>query len=149
MYELYPYFTNDGTVGLFSPIDDDIYHSTHGALTESWQKFILPANFKEYIETHDSIKVLDICYGIGYNTKTALNVFVENRLNDIKFQKKTDGKAHKVAAIDTDNIGAEFNETKVEILSKKKSNLKEKLHSKHWSNAPIYTDNISGEKLNL
>ena len=45
MYELYPYFTNDGSVGLFSPEADDIYHSTYGALSEAYEKFILPANF--------------------------------------------------------------------------------------------------------
>ena len=43
MYELYPYFTNDGSVGLFSPEADDIYHSTYGALTEAYEKFIFPA----------------------------------------------------------------------------------------------------------
>ena len=35
MYVLYPYFTNDGSVGLFSPEANDIYHSTYGALTEA------------------------------------------------------------------------------------------------------------------
>ena len=88
MYELYPYFTNDGTVGLFSRQDDDIYHSTYGALTESWEKFIIPSHFERYIATHSSVKVLDICYGIGYNTKTALNVIVNNLLNDENFKNK-------------------------------------------------------------
>ena len=45
MYKFYPYFTNDGSVGLYSEEDDDIYHSTYGALTEAYEKFILPANF--------------------------------------------------------------------------------------------------------
>ena len=82
MFELYPYFTNDGTVGLFSYEEDDIYHSTYGALTESWQKFTLPSRLEEYLETHDDVKILDICYGVGYNTKTALNVFVNQFLKN-------------------------------------------------------------------
>lgn len=98
MYELYPYFTNDGTVGLFSKGDDDIYHSTYGALSESWQKFILPSHLPEYIKTHDSIKILDICYGIGYNTKAALNVFIENYLKNIRIKKLNN------ETIYTDNI---------------------------------------------
>ena len=49
MYELCPYFTNDGSVGLFSKEDDDIYHSTYGALSESWEKFIIPGRLKEYL----------------------------------------------------------------------------------------------------
>lgn len=50
MYELYPYFTNDGSVGLFSPEADDIYHSTYGALTEAYEKFIIPLDLKNFLE---------------------------------------------------------------------------------------------------
>lgn len=99
MYELYPYFTNDGSVGLFSPLDDDIYHSTYGALTEAYEKFILPANFDKYFSKHNEIKILDICFGIGYNTKSFLNYFLENILTEKKSLKK-----HCIAPIDTDNI---------------------------------------------
>ena len=77
MYKLYPYFTNDGSVGLFSPDADDIYHSTYGALTEAYEKFILPADFEKYFSNHNKIKILDICFGIGYNTKSFLNYFYE------------------------------------------------------------------------
>ena len=74
MYKLYPYFTNDGSVGLFSPEADDIYHSTYGALTEAYEKFVLPANVKYFLKNNSQIKILDICYGIGYNTKSFLNM---------------------------------------------------------------------------
>ena len=40
MYEFHPYFTNDGSVGLFNTDFDDIYHSATGALTEAYEKFI-------------------------------------------------------------------------------------------------------------
>lgn len=104
MYELYPYHTNDGSVGLFSPQDDDIYHSTYGALTESWQKFIVPSRFEQYLATHEEVKILDICYGIGYNTKTSLNVFIKNALNFLKNKKNNLNSNQNNAAIDTDNI---------------------------------------------
>lgn len=81
MYELYPYFTNDGSVGLFSPEADDIYHSTYGALSEAYEKFILPANFDDYFKNNNEIKILDICFGIGYNTKSFLNYFFEKISN--------------------------------------------------------------------
>lgn len=77
MYELYPYFTNDGSVGLYSPEADDIYHSTYGALTEAYEKFIFPANLHEFLKKNSEIKVLDICFGIGYNTKSFLNYILE------------------------------------------------------------------------
>lgn len=103
MYELYPYHTNDGSVGLFSPQDDDIYHSTYGALTESWQKFIVPSRFEQYLSAHEEVKILDICYGIGYNTKTSLNVFIKNALNFLKNKKINLDLNNNIATIDTDN----------------------------------------------
>lgn len=79
---IYPYFTNDGSVGLYNNQVDDIYHSTYGALSEAYEKFILPVNFKKYFSTNNQIKIFDICYGIGYNTKSFLNFYLENCYND-------------------------------------------------------------------
>lgn len=125
MYDLYPYFTNDGSVGLFSQQDDDIYHSTYGALTESWQKFILPSHLQEFLAQNNSVKILDICYGIGYNTKTALNVFVKKVLKDknynkknIKFKKIVKATSPSIAAIDTDNILSQKTEQKLSNYEK-------------------------------
>lgn len=108
MYELYPYITNDGSVGLFSPDADDIYHSTYGAFTEANEKFILPADMKKFLKNNYEIKILDICFGIGYNTKSFLNfVYNETIGNDnIKCNEKlyTDNKKYRIFihAIDTD-----------------------------------------------
>ena len=114
MYLLYPYFTNDGSVGLFSPEADDIYHSTYGALTEAYEKFILPANFLDYFKEKSEIKILDICYGIGYNTKSFLDYFLKNiytdkiDANNNKYIDKsyTNNKKYKifVHAVDYDKI---------------------------------------------
>jgi len=149
MYELYPYFTNDGTVGLFSREDDDIYHSTYGALSESWQKFILPSHLEEYIETHSDVKILDICYGIGYNSKTALNVFVKNVLRRKKVKKKnfftrifSKNSTQSIptdAAIYTDNIL----EGNGEILKEKRYKNDINLTQDTNSIVAIHADNIS------
>ena len=82
MRDYEPYFTEDGSVGLYSYADKDVYHSKFGALTEAWEKFILPANID--INNIHELKVLDICYGIGYNTK-ALMSFV---INNLKIKKE-------------------------------------------------------------
>ena len=52
MYEFHPYFTNDGSVGLYSPEFDDIYHSSTGALTEAYEKFIMPVNMDELLKNN-------------------------------------------------------------------------------------------------
>lgn len=82
MYKLFPYFTNDGSVGLFSPDADDIYHSTYGALTEVYEKFILPSNLKNFLKKNNEIKILDICFGIGYNSKSLINYVLDFLYNE-------------------------------------------------------------------
>ena len=104
MYELYPYFTNDGSVGLFSPSADDIYHSTYGALTEAYEKFILPSNINNFLKKNSEIKILDICFGIGYNSKSLINYFLDFLYNEtihtnkIKYNDKVDtnNKKYKI-----------------------------------------------------
>lgn len=125
MYELYPYFTNDGSVGLFSPQADDIYHSTYGALTEAYEKFVLPSNPDKYLDNKKEIKILDICFGIGYNTKSFLNYYFEKF---VKKSKKENSKNKYNVAIDTDN---NFN------------NLTTKETRNSIYNEKIYTDKFS------
>lgn len=104
MYKLYPYFTNDGSVGLFSPTDNDIYHSTYGALTEAYEKFVLPADIETYLSNKSEIKVLDICYGIGYNSKSFIN-YIFNLKN---FSKNASHGDTYIDTIDKDNIFKDY-----------------------------------------
>lgn len=64
--------TQDGSTGLYNYQVDDIYHSVYGARTEAWEKFIKPLFFEKNFSNKKQLKVLDICYGIGYNTKALL-----------------------------------------------------------------------------
>lgn len=77
MDNVVPFFTKDGSVGLYSKSDEDIYHSVYGALAEAYDKFILPVDFDNLLKNNNSINVLDICYGIGYNSKSFLNLFLK------------------------------------------------------------------------
>ena len=74
MNDFLPYITNDNSVGLYDKDVDDIYHSASGALSEAFEKFILPIDFNG-LKRNKNINVLDICYGIGYNTKAFLSNF--------------------------------------------------------------------------
>jgi len=63
--------TKDGSIGLYNKELNEIYHSVFGAKTESIEKFINPClKLKD-----EKLKILDICYGIGYNTKCAIENF--------------------------------------------------------------------------
>ena len=80
--ELLLYYTKDGSVGLYNSTISDVYHSAYGAYSEACNKFINPAQISSYLNTNKKINVLDICYGIGYNTKSLLNYFFDDFLKN-------------------------------------------------------------------
>ena len=129
MYEFHPYFTNDGSVGLYSTDFNDIYHSATGALTEAYEKFIYPVDFNNLLQK-DKIKVLDICYGIGYNSKSFLNYIFENYCRK-NFSKKYSLTKHYIDKIHTNNI-----------LQALFDNF---TYKNNICNEQIYTDNIFGK----
>ena len=70
---------DDGSCGLFNHEIGDIYFSNIGAYTEAMQKFVLPSYVNEF--NHDEIKVLDVCYGLGYNSKSLVDFCIKNNFN--------------------------------------------------------------------
>lgn len=72
------YYTQDGSIGLYSYTDSDVYHSKFGALTEAWEKFVIPSGLDKVINTKERINVLDICYGVGYNTKALMSYVINS-----------------------------------------------------------------------
>jgi len=75
--ELVP--TDDGSVTLYSKEFNESYHSPKdGALNESLQKHVLPAFDLHREKPH--LTILDICYGLGYNTLATLYHVKKKRL---------------------------------------------------------------------
>jgi len=71
--------TNDGSCTLYSAEFDECYHSSSdGALNESLQKHVLPA-FK-FAAQKEKLTILDICYGLGFNTLATLWYHKQNNL---------------------------------------------------------------------
>lgn len=63
--------TEDGSFTLFSTQYNQCYHSTKdGALVESLHKHVIPA-FKQQ-KNQKNLTILDICFGLGFNTLTTL-----------------------------------------------------------------------------
>ena len=117
------YYTQDGSIGLYSYSDNDVYHSKFGAVTEAWDKFIISSNISKIINTSDNINVLDICYGIGYNTKALMSFVInhnEKFLTKENFFKKIFKKFFQKKYNSHDNnvsIDANKPRLKKEILS--------------------------------
>ncbi|MBQ8636245.1 hypothetical protein IJX73_00130 [bacterium] len=72
------FYTQDGSIGLYDEALDEIFHSKYGAKKEAFEKFVEPS----LILNNKPLKILDICYGIGYNTKCALENFKNIELID-------------------------------------------------------------------
>lgn len=82
MYKFFPYITNDSSVGLYNDEVGDIYHSAYGALTEAYEKFINPIELEKITCNKKEVNILDICYGIGYNTKGLITKIINNKYNN-------------------------------------------------------------------
>lgn len=90
------YYTQDGSIGLYSYEDEDVYHSKFGALSEAWEKFVLPSNISHKLQTKEELAVLDVCYGIGYNTKALISNIINETENVLKINKKNKSFSSKI-----------------------------------------------------
>ncbi len=63
--------TKDGSFTLRSHIFQENFHSLEGALKETEIKFINPSDLKRFNDK--SLNVLDICFGLGYNSASLFN----------------------------------------------------------------------------
>lgn len=63
--------TADGSFTFFSSTFGETFHSHSGGKQEAEAKFVLPTQLADRAQAKD-LKILDICYGLGYNTAAAL-----------------------------------------------------------------------------
>ena len=70
-YRFIPQLTADGSWTFFSPEFGETFHSHFGAQQEAEFKFVYPVQLLSRVEK-SVVCLLDICYGLGYNTASAL-----------------------------------------------------------------------------
>ena len=75
MSELIEVLTKDGTYSLRSSLFQENFHSWSGALEEAKIKFINPSNLRRF--NNKSLNVLDICFGLGYNSAELFNELIK------------------------------------------------------------------------
>ncbi len=66
-----PQLTADGSFTFFSSEFGEAFHSHHGARQEAQLKFVEPTHLRQKAQ-QPSLRLLDVCYGLGYNTAAAL-----------------------------------------------------------------------------
>ena len=63
--------TKDSSITFHNKEFDETYHSVSGAKEEALKKFILPS--LENYEIKGKIRILDVCFGLGYNSAAAID----------------------------------------------------------------------------
>tara|TARA_A100001035_G_C27761820_1_gene491607 strand:- start:173 stop:1063 length:891 start_codon:yes stop_codon:yes gene_type:complete len=130
--ELKEVLTKDGTISLRSLLFEENFHSLEGALKETEIKFINPSDLKRFQDK--SLNVLDICFGLGYNSASLFNNLIrqnsflnwyaleidkkplEYSLGNKLFQKLWDPKVLKILKSLSQNCAYKDNFFKCNIL---------------------------------
>ena len=77
MSELIEVLTKDGSYSLRSVFFKENFHSSLGALEETKIKFTAPSDLKRF--RGKSINVLDICFGLGYNSASLIDELIKQK----------------------------------------------------------------------
>ncbi len=72
--------TADGTETFLNQEIGEAYHSQTGAVEEAFKKYAIPCKIKELAQK-GNLKILDICFGIGYNSAAAIDTALEANPN--------------------------------------------------------------------
>ncbi|BAZ44992.1 hypothetical protein NIES4102_20090 [Chondrocystis sp. NIES-4102] len=65
--------TQDGSYTFFSQEYQEAFHSNFGAKQEAEVRYIKPCLIEQLAAKQSTIRLLDICYGLGYNSAAALD----------------------------------------------------------------------------
>lgn len=67
-----PKLTEDGSYTFFSEEFQEAFHSSFGAKQEAEVRYLKPCRVRQLAQQQSKINILDICYGLGYNSAAAL-----------------------------------------------------------------------------
>ncbi|KST67565.1 tRNA (5-methylaminomethyl-2-thiouridine)(34)-methyltransferase MnmD [Mastigocoleus testarum] len=126
-----PKITGDGSFTFFSTEFDESFHSHYGARQESFLKFVKPTLLDR--KAHRSqLRILDICYGLGYNTAAALqtiwHINPNCKIDIIALEINTSVPQVAIAHNLFDNWHYEYTDILAEIAFKQKAN-RQNLHA--------------------
>jgi len=101
----------DGSYTLFSHDFNEPYHSTKdGALHESLEKHVKPAF--AFTKNKSKLVILDICFGLGYNTFATLYHIKKHKLNTKVHILSPEFDEDLVRSLDTFDFPPEFDDIK-------------------------------------
>ncbi len=68
-----PQLTEDGSFTFFSVEFQETFHSSFGAKQEAEVRYVEPCLIKQLAVQQSTVRILDVCYGLGYNSAAALS----------------------------------------------------------------------------
>ena len=75
------FLTADNSESFLNETIGESYHSHTGGVEEALKKYVIPCKIKELAKTNGKIKILDVCFGLGYNSAMAISVALEENPN--------------------------------------------------------------------
>ncbi len=72
--------TNDQSETFFNEEVNETYHSHTGAIQEAILKYVEPCKIRE-IAKSGNLKILDVCFGLGYNSAMAIEIALQENPN--------------------------------------------------------------------
>jgi tRNA U34 5-methylaminomethyl-2-thiouridine-forming methyltransferase MnmC len=60
--------TGDGSITCLDQTTGELYHNRAGAYTEALRNYVEPCDIETLLSRQNEITVLDVCFGLGYNT---------------------------------------------------------------------------------
>ncbi|MBI2669099.1 hypothetical protein HYX14_04625 [Candidatus Woesearchaeota archaeon] len=68
--------TADNSESFINEQVNESYHSFHGAVEEALKKYVIPCKIPALAKT-GSVRILDVCFGLGYNSAMAVSAALE------------------------------------------------------------------------
>ncbi len=68
--------TEDGSVTCLDQATGELYHNKAGAFTEALKNYVEPCCLSSKIGSQTNIRLLDICFGLGYNSYVFLDQLI-------------------------------------------------------------------------
>ncbi len=69
--------TGDNTETFLNEDVNEMYHSQTGAVEEALKKYSIPCKIKDMAREKGKIRILDVCFGMGYNSAMAIDVALQ------------------------------------------------------------------------
>ncbi|WP_176761276.1 TIGR01212 family radical SAM protein [Desulforhopalus singaporensis] len=70
--------TEDSSVTFYNKRVKEHYHTLAGARSEAENKFCTPSGLEEKLKRDQTVRILDICFGLGYNSLVSCELAIEN-----------------------------------------------------------------------